>query len=496
MTDKAVYRPDHFSQLQWEVIDPGLCNRCGTCIAVCPEDCIEMPWPNLIPALVPGRDCTSCGLCIKVCPGKEVHYDELSLKLFGRPPRYEDEYFGACQFYYLGHAADPVIWRRAAGGGIVSALAAWLLESGEVDGVILCGMSEDEPWKTVGKLVRTGEGVLENASTRYCIVPTNVVLREIREAKGKYALVGAGCHISGFRKMADVDTDREWDKRVALTIGIMCGGNVMPSATLHLIQQEMGIEDLRQIKEFRHRGIGGTGAKSILKNGEKVQLRQHFGFQHQRMLLYYKAEGCRFCMDNVNELADLTVGDHDNRGEGIFCVRSERGAILVQRAIEAGVLEAKEIDYVTTLKSGATFAYMKAIGASKEKVEELEAVIPKERTLGNRGNQRLSALLKERQRKELPVTSYGGREQFLRDLWGKRKVSRLTRLVWWAMKQPLLVSLAKGLPPAMQFGLQKLNMGYRLGEAFHGAGEVAQRRIKILGWEQFVEEAEKSRSSP
>lgn len=164
----------------------------GTCVAVCPEDCIEMPWPNLVPTLVPGRDCTSCGLCIKVCPGKEVLYDDLSLRLFGRHPRYGDEYFGACRSYYLGHAADPVIWRRAAGGGIVSALASWLLESGEVDGVILCGMSEDEPWKTVGKLVRTREEVLENTGTRYSIVPTNVVLREIREAEGKYALIGAG----------------------------------------------------------------------------------------------------------------------------------------------------------------------------------------------------------------------------------------------------------------------------------------------------------------
>jgi hypothetical protein len=293
--------------------------------------------------------------------------------------------------------------------------------------------------------------------------------------------------------MADVYTDREWDKRIVLTIGIMCGGNVIPEATLHLIH-EMGIEDVRQIKEFRHRGIGGTAAEAILKNGGKVPLRQHFGFQHLRMLLLYKAEGCPFCMDNVSELADITVGDHDNQSEGIFYVRSERGATLVHRAIEAGALEAKEIDYVTTLKSGSTFAYMKAIGDSKEKVEELEAAIPKERTLGNRGNLRLCALLKERQRRGLPVTSYGGREQFLRDLWRKRKVSRLTRLVWWAMKQPLLVALAKRLPPAIQFELQKLSMGYKLGEPFHGAGEEAQRRIKVLGWERFVEEAEKSRS--
>jgi|GEM_PF-356060 len=494
MIDKAEPLSDHFSQLQEQVIDPGLCNYCGTCVAVCPEDCIEMPWPNLVPTLVPGRECaTSCDLCIKVCPGKEILYDELSLKLFGRPPRIEDEYFGACREYYFGHAADPIVWQRAAGGGIASALAIWLLETGEVDGVILCGMSEDAPWKTVGKLVRTREEVLANAGTRYSIVPTNATLREVREAKERYVLVGAGCHISGFRKMVDVDSEREWAKKVPFTIGIMCGGNVTPMATLHLIS-EMGIEDLSQIKEFRHRGVGGTGAEAILKNGEKVQLKQHFGFQHQRMLLFHKAEGCLFCMDNVSELADLTVGDYDNRSEGVLYVRSERGATLVQKAIEAGILEAKEIDYVTTLKGGSTFAYVKACGGSEEKVEELEAVIPEERTLGNRGNCRLYTLLKERRQRGLPVTSYGGREQLLQNVWDKRKISPLTRLVWWAMKQPLLISLAKRLPPAAQFELQKLNMGYRLGEPFHGAGEEAQRRIKVLGWEQFVEEAKKSRS--
>jgi electron transport complex protein RnfB len=67
------------------VVDPGLCDGCGTCVRTCPKDIIElMPlkarvWvpcstkaPGKAVKAVCGVGCISCKMCIKVCPAKAV----------------------------------------------------------------------------------------------------------------------------------------------------------------------------------------------------------------------------------------------------------------------------------------------------------------------------------------------------------------------------------------------------------------------------------------
>jgi ferredoxin len=46
------------------VIDTDTCDRCGTCIAVCPADALLLR-DSLV---VDTARCTRCGTCVKVCP--------------------------------------------------------------------------------------------------------------------------------------------------------------------------------------------------------------------------------------------------------------------------------------------------------------------------------------------------------------------------------------------------------------------------------------------
>ena len=57
-----------FENLKNLVIDRGLCTVCGTCIGICPQQCLGLAYENEepLPALV--GECTSCGLCVKACP--------------------------------------------------------------------------------------------------------------------------------------------------------------------------------------------------------------------------------------------------------------------------------------------------------------------------------------------------------------------------------------------------------------------------------------------
>ena len=46
-------------------IDNERCDYCGTCVAVCPEDAIELMESTII---VDDEKCTLCQFCVHVCP--------------------------------------------------------------------------------------------------------------------------------------------------------------------------------------------------------------------------------------------------------------------------------------------------------------------------------------------------------------------------------------------------------------------------------------------
>ncbi|MGM0444750.1 MAG: DUF362 domain-containing protein [Fibrobacterota bacterium] len=48
--------------------DTTTCDRCGTCVAVCPVAAISMPhFPRVSDA------CIGCGRCVRICPVGAMH---------------------------------------------------------------------------------------------------------------------------------------------------------------------------------------------------------------------------------------------------------------------------------------------------------------------------------------------------------------------------------------------------------------------------------------
>jgi ferredoxin len=47
------------------VISPDVCDLCGTCVGVCPENVIRMSAYNLS---IDHEGCTRCSKCIWICP--------------------------------------------------------------------------------------------------------------------------------------------------------------------------------------------------------------------------------------------------------------------------------------------------------------------------------------------------------------------------------------------------------------------------------------------
>ncbi|MEA3500714.1 MAG: 4Fe-4S binding protein [Candidatus Marinimicrobia bacterium] len=46
-------------------INEKLCDYCGTCVSVCPVDCIELFEAKIE---IDNDKCIDCNLCVKICP--------------------------------------------------------------------------------------------------------------------------------------------------------------------------------------------------------------------------------------------------------------------------------------------------------------------------------------------------------------------------------------------------------------------------------------------
>lgn len=416
-----------FDRLKADVIDPDMCMQCGVCVGVCPVNVLEMSEGlHPLPQLVNGGTCINCTLCVRACPREHEHAMEYSAALFGRMPE-PYELSGVVQQTYAGHINDPELWKAAAGGGLVSGLTLYLLDNKLVDGVIMCGMSEREPWKAIPKIVRTRQEMLVNTSSHYVTVPINQLLQQVRtEPDQRYALVGTSCHINGIRNMQFAPDDGpEMVRQIILTIGLMCGGNRTPSYTRHLLR-DMGVANPDDVTKFSYRGGASGSATAHLKNGEVRSTRGHFGSDIRRLDPIHEAGGCTLCIDFFANLADITVGDYMRKMSVAFA-RSELGVEVIQNAAHAGYIDIDPIAY----------------GFDSRRQDRHRHDVKKRVAYTLIGNKR---------QKGLPHPNYSAWFRDPRPYWRSELDRRFFIFLRWLAKQPWFRAIYRRLPIRLQWG--------------------------------------------
>jgi len=238
-------------------------------------------------------------------------------------------------------ATDECIRGRGASGGFVTAFLSFLLEDGTIDAAIVAGDDPREPWRSVARVVGEPSDLVNSAGSRYTLVPTNTALSD---APPRSALVGLPCHVLAFRKLEQIDPDLA--ARIVLVIGLFCGVNLDPRATEHMLS-ELGVADRSQIASYHSRSADYGGARVVLRDGSTLRYADHdsYGFDVVRLAPLFQRTRCALCFDNVNELADVSVGDAKGKphNESCIIVRTNEALGLVRSAAAAGRLSLSDM---------------------------------------------------------------------------------------------------------------------------------------------------------
>lgn len=350
-----MYKYTNFNDI--EIVNKsGLCSGCGSCVGICPENCISISksddgtyYPQ-----VDHSKCTNCGLCIKVCPMIN-EMEDIDKYLFKNQKKY-NFLIGNYINCYKGYSTDSDIRFNATSGGLITTLLIYLLDNKLIDGALVTKMNSDNYLETEPFIARTREEIISAMGSKYIPVSLNKILKTIKNEKGEFAIVGLPCHIKGIRRVEKYDKD--YRNKIKYHFGLFCF-HYLNSDGVRYILKKMKIKE-KNIKQIKFRGEGWPGGLIIyLKNGDVKHLKMLGTWWSEILGSYYFCPySCIFCNDPTCEYSDLSFGDaylketkNDTIGTSVVISRTDTGEELLHDAMESNNIYLSKISKYKMIRS-------------------------------------------------------------------------------------------------------------------------------------------------
>lgn len=294
-----------FETLHAQVINAGLCTRCGTCVGVCPPQLITFadPLNDCLPQAVADINCENCdGPCLTACPGKTVDFSAMNTQVFGGQP--PDYLVGHALKFFVGWAADPKIRETASSGGVMTALLNAMLERGDVNGVVCLIDNPQAPLQPRPIIATDLKTLLLAQQSKYSLAPVNQILHETASFDGPLAFVGLPHQVHAIRKLQHIGHPSV--RNIKIIFGSYCGIEQHFSAVTAFLRKH-NVTNLAQVRQVEYRAGKWPGNFRVtLDDGRCFEMEK---FYANYMSLFYAVERSLLCVDLTNEFADLSFGD-------------------------------------------------------------------------------------------------------------------------------------------------------------------------------------------
>ncbi len=324
-------------ELDSEIIQTGKCVYCGACGAFCAN--IKFDTQKEIP-IEDGscKDSNTCrdgfGLCYNLCPKTGIEQIPMSLL--------DQWVFGKEHNKILGHYLDIVTVQLTdkarekvpIEAGPITTLLFTAMEAGLIDCSIIT--DKDENFIPFPIIAENQKEIFKGVGYKPSQSPTiSLVGDAINREHNDIAVVGTPCQIQSLRKIQNHPIfDFEAYDLITLAIGTFCFGTYYNQLIAQCFN-EYGIntEDIIKVgadkNEFKMKVYSNSGLKEIPLN-----------------YIYEKSirNACFSCSDYTASFADISVGNiGSEEGWKTLIIRTERGKVIYDLAIEKGFLKAKSL---------------------------------------------------------------------------------------------------------------------------------------------------------
>lgn len=339
-----------------DIVEQAMCIGCGLCQGIAGPDAIRMEKSRsgyLHPRFYREPLTDQIKTILDVCPSRQL--ETLPDKEI-TPKTRLDPVWGSYRRLVHGWASDSKERFEGATGGVLTALAAFLVKSGKVDFVLHAKASESEPTFGERHLSFSTADVLEGAGSLYGPTASLIDIKDVLALGQRFAFVGKPCDISALRNYAR--HDKRVGELVKFWMTIVCGGFMPPEGTVDFLEQR-GISPV-DVKSFRYRGRGFPGPTRVeTRDGRVVEATYYdfWGDNYDRWTLPHR---CKICPDSIGEAADIVAADPWPGGGPDLSDVSDPGTNVIIARTEAGVslLEAAATDGALAIGEEATIEQM------------------------------------------------------------------------------------------------------------------------------------------
>ena len=348
------------------------CAGCGLCCEVAEGASMKMEEDGFYYPDKFSKDVLE--VCRRVCPVNGRELEDMS----------RSEIWGGYKGKYLGWSTDKDIRYMASSGGVLTALCKYILEKKLADGIIQFAQSRENV--TLGKVSCTTDvqELIDRCGSRYCSSMPFSGLKRFLEDDKHYVFVGKPCDIRILHNY--IEDHKELKDKFVYTLSFFCAGAPSEKANLSLLKK-LNCPDKSQCTKLQYRGNGWPGyATAWSEQGETGRIdyrscwRDTLGRDIRRM--------CRFCVDGVGELADVSCGDawyllpdgepdcSEHEGRNFIFSRSDKGDSLVKEAFKAGYIFIDDNASLEKLRQAQKYQFMRK-AAMKHRLRGLKAAFRK-----------------------------------------------------------------------------------------------------------------------
>ena len=268
-------------------------------------------------------------------------------------PENIQKYIGSFERSWFAYAASESIRENAASGGVITALLAFLLKEGDIDGVLVCkSIVADGKVRPHFFIATNEQELLSTQGSKYIAVDFNQdALPILRSFTGKLAVVALPCDTTHLRHACE--TDPNLKEKIALVITLFCGHNSRPELT-DMITRKLSKGE-RVLKDFHYRQGHWRGSiMAEFEDGGKVEKPFSY-FSLYQNLYFFCQQKCHHCNDHTGYNSDLSAGDiwslrmkADPIKHNAVITRTPMGDAAFQKALDAGVIfaDAEPIDEI------------------------------------------------------------------------------------------------------------------------------------------------------
>ncbi len=248
------------------------------------------------------------------------------------------------QEHPLGYFKEAILARatddrirdsRTSGGGAVTAILAYMIDTGLVDGVITARKVKGLKAELI--IARRKEDVFKAAGNRWNVVPYTTKLKDVLEHEDikKVAIVGLPCQAQflwHMRTFPLLETD--FINKIKIIISLFCMGTFAIEAFIDMLKQKYNIDP----ELIHYIGIEKDNLKIIYDNNTlMVPLKES---------VHYMQTGCLLCNDYTGVFSDISAGISElHPGYTLLLIRNNDALRIIE--------DAKTKNYIEYFKAGS-----------------------------------------------------------------------------------------------------------------------------------------------